>query len=113
MAEQETASWTRIQTLADASGWPAVLAMAGRPALPLEIAEDEAVKLKQAGAKVLRDLTGRPCVRTPEPVVTAWLAGLDARVTELAEAIERDIERSRQPLVTGIEHGTLEVPGGG
>lgn len=107
--------WVRLQALVDASGWPAVLAMAGRPELPLELAEDEAARLKQAGVRVLRDTSGRPVVRVPDPAVSEWQAALDERVAQLAADIELAMEASREPLTIVIEHETLdelEVPGG-
>lgn len=103
--ETAPATWVRLQAYIDASGWPAVLAMAGEPALPLELAEDEAAQLKRAGAKVLRDLGGYPCVRTDDPQLEAWLAALGARVTAKAAEIERGMELSRQPVQSEIQAG--------
>jgi hypothetical protein len=95
VTEQVPAHWVRVQTLVDGSGLPAVLAMAGRPALPAELAEDEAAALKLAGARVLRDLTGRPCIREDDPAVITWRAALDERVTALSAGIEQAVEASR------------------
>jgi len=90
------AGWVLLQTLVDSSGWPAVLAMAGRPAFPAELAEREAVRLRnQYGARVLRAQGGRLWVRPAEPGVTAWAAELDERVTQTSAALERQLEASR------------------
>lgn len=90
------AHWVRLQTLTDASGWPAVLALAGRPAFPAELAEREAERLRALHhVRVLRDGTGRPCVDPADPGVQDWARELDARVAETAEAIERQLEASR------------------
>jgi hypothetical protein len=105
MAAEQAPQWVRVQALVGQSGLPAALAMAGRPAWLTELAEDEVPRLRAAGVRVLRDTGGKPCVRVPDPEVTAWLAGLEARVTELAADIERAMQASREPLVVEIEHG--------
>jgi hypothetical protein len=102
--------WTRVQALVDASGLPACLAMAGRPELPHELAEKQVPKLKQAGADIRRDETGRPVVLLGEPAVQAWLADLGTWVAELSREIEWDIQASRLYGIE-IEHATPEVPG--
>lgn len=81
-------NWVRVQTLVDESGWLAVLAMAGQRVYPQEIAEDEAARLRGAGAEIRRDGSGRPCADPADPKVVAWLRELDERVTEVSARIE-------------------------
>jgi hypothetical protein len=91
------AHWVRVQALVCDSGLPAALAMmTGDPAAsPWQLAKAEERTLHAAGARVLHDLTGRPCVDLADSAVTAWLAGLDARVIELSAAIERNMEAAQ------------------
>ena len=94
--EQAPASWVRVQALVDASGWPAVLAMAGQDVTPGSLAVREAARLQALhGVTVLRDGAWRPCVDPADPGVQAWRDELDERVTETAAAIERDLGASR------------------
>lgn len=93
--ERAPAHWVRVQTLADVAGWLAVLAMAGTLTTAEQAAEDEAAMLRKAGARVLRDTGGRPCVHEADPVVITWRAALDGRVTDAAAALEAAMEAGR------------------
>lgn len=86
------ASWTRVQSLvADLCG---ALIMLGQPMFPSELAAIEERVLRSAGARVLRDLGGHPCVRLDDPVVVTWLAGIDTRIAR----IERDLDAAMEAV---------------
>jgi hypothetical protein len=51
------------------------MAMIGQPALPSVLAEAEVPVLRRDGARVFRDLTGRPCCRLDDPAVIAGWPG--------------------------------------
>jgi hypothetical protein len=87
--------WTRVQSVLDEAGWLAALGLDGRVTTAGQAAEDEAVTLRRLGARVLRDLGGRPCVRDGDPAVIAWRAVLDGRVAAAGNALDEATEAAR------------------
>jgi hypothetical protein len=94
-AEAAPAHWRRVITFIDASGWPAVMAMAGSAYDPGRMEAAEAADLSAGGVDVRLDGTGHPCVDPADPRVAAWLAELDEAVARGSARIERAMQGAR------------------